>query len=365
LAKGVSRIFLRRKAISTIIGATFFIVILMASLGVVAWQIMRYDSYMQIVRSSESWERERQNEKIQIIEISVSSGKPSMTVANRGGITAHLVSLWITEYRNGASTWRRSFDLTGHRYFLNPGTSAKNVGSDLDVNMQSSNQYGYFIAIVTGRGNVATQYYSGPELEPPKLTYVDGSMDVGGYRVASFFGIPIWQSWFTWQKSFIAWSTLKQGYTTPMPDISLPIGKKTVWMRATFRNNSTFGLTVRGDILLTICIMSYTNDNAQEVQVDDVVFMAGRIAQRGIFGISFGFYSYSTPTIPGGGQSNLEFILDQYDSIFNAPYLSTGPKGKGAVPWVMLTSIALSSSATYDFRVSGTYMVDGLLITSG
>jgi len=149
------------RGVSTVIGAIFFVVILLMGSSLLILEARQYNEYIQAVNERNRLDWERQNEAIEIESTSVVDGKLNLTVKNKGSVTAHLVSLWITER---PATLHKSFPISCN---IRPGETVTNVGQELEV--QLSPERTYEVKLVTERGNIAVATYSWLEEVPPSV----------------------------------------------------------------------------------------------------------------------------------------------------------------------------------------------------
>jgi len=155
------RLLKSTRGVSTVIGAIFFVVILLMGSSLLIIQARQFDEYVQTVNERARLDWERQNEAVEIESVSVVDGKLNLTVRNEGSVTAHVVSLWITER---PATLHKSFPIS---CTVRPGETVTNVGQELEV--QLSPERTYEVKLVTERGNIAVATYSWLDEVPPSV----------------------------------------------------------------------------------------------------------------------------------------------------------------------------------------------------
>jgi hypothetical protein len=160
----MSKRFVRgKRGVSAVIGTIFFVTILFAGFSMIMWVFSQYNAYMKIVNEKNQLDWERQNEMIEIVSLSIVSGKLNISVTNRGSVMVHLVDLWITNLT--AENWHKLFQID---YYVNPGNTTTNIGQELGTVNPS---FTYRVKIVTERGNIAIKSYGLEEEEesPPSV----------------------------------------------------------------------------------------------------------------------------------------------------------------------------------------------------
>lgn len=157
-----------KRGISTVIGAVFFVLILLGGFSTIIWEITEYDNYMQVVNDRAQLDWEKQNELIEISHAYVIGDSLNISVVNNGAIAAHLVDLWVTEYTDETTAnWHELFQIN---YYVNPGDTITGIGSDVE-DLEVDSEYIYVVKIVTERGNFATGTSEPEEVDPPPVPY--------------------------------------------------------------------------------------------------------------------------------------------------------------------------------------------------
>jgi len=186
------RIVCSRRGVSGAVSAMFVIAIffiITISLFVYTLQLHEYN---QIVNERDTMDWERMNEKIVIPWTAMNNtpGILNITVTNIGGVTAHLVQMWLTELNYQAEAkWQTEYLIDT---YISPGETIPDYGYDgrfiriggdgtarLMTSLSNLNSSSYYrIKLVTERGNVAIGEY------PPRV-YREGGGDgegtLGGY----------------------------------------------------------------------------------------------------------------------------------------------------------------------------------------
>lgn len=145
-----------RRALSTIIGGTFFVAIAILSLNILVWQLAVYDLEFENARLRSQVNSERFEEKVDFIALTVSNSKLNGTLKNDGIFLVHLIGVWITEYQTPpTATWHRRFQLNQR---INAERTVTNIGQELSQALSST--YTYVVKFITANGNVIVGIYS-------------------------------------------------------------------------------------------------------------------------------------------------------------------------------------------------------------
>jgi hypothetical protein len=161
-----------KKGVSTIIGAIFFVLILLGGFSMIVWEITEYDNYLQVVNDRNRLDWEKQNEIIEIESVYVLDESLNISVTNNGAVAAHLVDLWVTEHSDTIVNWHNLFQID---YYVNSGNTTMNIDRGL---VECNPDLIYTVKIVTERGNIAVATYSW-ELTLPSVTWSDLAQGFG------------------------------------------------------------------------------------------------------------------------------------------------------------------------------------------
>jgi len=191
-----------RRGISTIIGACFFITIMLLAFNLMLWEMVQYDSYQQALDKMAQRDRDRLAERLEITDIFFTvSGTPLMTIAarNTGGISISLARIYfdtspVTIVEKGS----------GNHYFTGGFLS---VGESGTINIYKTGSTSltstgtYTLTFVTERGNLFTSYYPKTSRFQSSIAYTFGSMRTryawsasGGTITYAQFNAQTWQN---------------------------------------------------------------------------------------------------------------------------------------------------------------------------
>jgi len=165
-----------RRGISTIIGAAFFITIMLLAFNLMLWQMVQYDSYQQGLDKMAQRDKDRLAERLEVTDIFfTASGTPLITITarNTGGISINLVRIYFTSPLTIVEKGSGSHYFTGG--FLSVGESGT-----IDIYKTGSTPLTptgtYTLTFVTERGNVFTSYYPKSSKFQSSMAYTFGSM---------------------------------------------------------------------------------------------------------------------------------------------------------------------------------------------
>ncbi|MCK5345151.1 MAG: hypothetical protein KAR20_17200 [Candidatus Heimdallarchaeota archaeon] len=178
-----------RKGVSGAISGVFVILICFMALAALFTYAVSIDRYNQVVNERNRMEWEIQNEKFTITEAQRNyDGTLNVTIFNFGGMTAHLVDIWIT-MKNGTSN-ESLHELYRINYYINPTEQLSEIGSQNATQLPSGEvqsinlkepvvaNINYTIKIVSERGNTASYLIEYDESEGPPIAFSYGSMEI-------------------------------------------------------------------------------------------------------------------------------------------------------------------------------------------
>jgi hypothetical protein len=157
-----------KRGVGTVVGAVFFVLVLLGGFSTIIWEITEYDNYMQVVNDRDQLDWEKQNEIIEITGVCITGDSLNISVLNNGAVVAHLVNLWVTEYVDEVTAnWHEAFQID---YYVNSGSTIVGIGQDIET-LEVDSQFTYTVKIVTERGNVAMGTSEVEESPPPSPRY--------------------------------------------------------------------------------------------------------------------------------------------------------------------------------------------------
>jgi len=93
------------------------------------------------------------SESILVLSGQVVNNKLNLMLLNNGGITTHIVRLWVTN-KSASAGWHQEFDVN---YWMQPGAVLNSFGGTTGFYNPS---YTYLLKLVTGRGNLFQFIYA-------------------------------------------------------------------------------------------------------------------------------------------------------------------------------------------------------------
>jgi len=268
------RIARSKHGISTIIGAAFFITIMLLAFNLMIWQMVQYDSYQNELDKMAQKDRDRLAERLEITDIFfTASGTPLITITarNTGGISIDLVRIYfdtspVTIVEKGSG----SHYFTGG--FLNVGESGTiNIYKTGSTPLTSTGTY--TLTFVTERGNIFTSYYPKTSKFQSSLAYTFKSMRTrydwsasGGTITYAAFDSK------SWQNASIPCSHLSDVSNSPDFNIKTISGRANYYawqMRILFRNIAETPIYIgnSSDIFMMSTIYQLLGQRAFQISV--------------------------------------------------------------------------------------------------
>jgi hypothetical protein len=122
------------------------------------------DAQQQQANEISEEELKRITESIEITDVEIASNKLNCSVLNKGPLTVHLVDLYAIQYNLGTAMWEKTYSIN---YTLNPGMTARNIGTSLPLLVYSNNTYA--VRVVTERGSSAIAVFVPPTSQNKKM----------------------------------------------------------------------------------------------------------------------------------------------------------------------------------------------------
>jgi len=270
----VYRIVRSRRGISTIIGAAFFITIMLLAFNLMLWQMVQYDSYQQSLDKMVQRDKDRLAEQLEVTDIFFTTSTPAhitIYLRNTGGISINIIRIYfapgspVTIIDKGSGGGH----FTGG--FLNVGESGT-----IDINTQGttlSSTGTYTLTFVTERGNVFTSYYPRSSIFQSSIAYTFGSMRTrhawsasGGQIAYSTFNSQ------SWENASIPYPHLSDVSNSPDYNIKTITGRSNYYawqIRIVFRNiaEKPIYLGNSSDVFLMSTIYQLLGQRAFQVSV--------------------------------------------------------------------------------------------------
>ncbi len=116
---------MKRRGLSTIVGATFFVIIMASTIGYVTYSLDLIDDLARQVIVKQDTKINRQNEDFKISKVSVDGANEfNITVTNTGNIPISITNMWAKNMTD--PSWNQTKYQINK--FISPGGSVGNIG---------------------------------------------------------------------------------------------------------------------------------------------------------------------------------------------------------------------------------------------
>jgi len=142
---------MKRRGLSTIVGATFFVIVMGSTIGYVTYSLDLIDDLARQVNAKQDTKINIQKEKFEISKVSIDGANEfNITVTNTGSIPINITNMWAKNMTD--PLWNQ----TKHKInqLVSPGQSVVNVGQGTGLVALDSESYS--LKLVTSRGNTQT-----------------------------------------------------------------------------------------------------------------------------------------------------------------------------------------------------------------
>ncbi len=137
----------KRSGISTIIGATFFLLTIISALSVMSWTLQQQANFSTATSQVSALQLERQKSSAGITDAQIVNGQFSISLQNNGPLTEHLVRVWVTD--GSVTNFHKSYDVN---YLIGPKVTLS-MGQELGA---ADSTHSYTIKAVTERGTIVS-----------------------------------------------------------------------------------------------------------------------------------------------------------------------------------------------------------------
>jgi len=185
----------RRKGIGTVLGAGYFIIIVLAIFNLIMWEVTQYDAYQQLVNQMNQVDQERISENLEFIDPGITDFGTlgpnkcfNLTIQSRGGITVNTARLYFYNYSDTSSNALKIIEKAAAGIsvnyftngFINPGESNHKIRVVTTLDMSKATaSLPYIIYLVTERGRTFSTVYPRTILPRPGNM---GFIDIGPLR---------------------------------------------------------------------------------------------------------------------------------------------------------------------------------------
>jgi len=139
---------MKRRALSTVVGAVFFVIIASSTFVYISYSMDIIDTFVQSIGVKQSLDVDRDNEEFEITRVVIVNNKFNLTIQNTGNIPINVTRLWVENKTD--SSW------TPSRYQINTAVSPQQTASNIGQNIAliALDTQAYDMKLVTERGNV-------------------------------------------------------------------------------------------------------------------------------------------------------------------------------------------------------------------
>ncbi len=141
-----------RRAISTVVGAVFFVIAMTIAISYISYSMDTLDKFVQTVMVKSSLNQDRVNEDLQITKATIDGNKFNLTIMNEGTVPIHLIRLWVTNQTDN-TVFKRDLDL-----HIKPSEQKIKIGQSVDLYANTNSEYK--LKVVTSRGTSSGLFLS-------------------------------------------------------------------------------------------------------------------------------------------------------------------------------------------------------------
>jgi len=170
---------MKRRGMSTIIGATFFVIVMGSTIGYVTYSMDLLDDLARQIDASQDKNLNRQSEEFVISNIGVDNNKFNLTITNTGTLPINITKMWAKNLTD--STWNQTSYTINQ--VVSPGGIITNIGQG--IGLMSNVTQSYSLKLLTSRGNaelvttvaVGSQAFASGALEMSLIATSKNPMD--------------------------------------------------------------------------------------------------------------------------------------------------------------------------------------------
>ena len=137
----------RKKGISTIIGAVFFMIVIIATLSVMSWVSLQQGNFTTTAVEVTRLQSERASSDLEVTDVRIDNKKFNITLQNNGPLAERIVRLWVTN--ETATNWHNKYEVN---HIAGPKQVLTNVGQDIPLGAVSTDAYA--LKFVTEKGGL-------------------------------------------------------------------------------------------------------------------------------------------------------------------------------------------------------------------
>ncbi len=175
---------MKRRALSTVVGAVFFVIVMTSTISYVSYSMDLIDSLARSVEIKQTQDIDRNKEEAEITAVSIDNNKFNLTLKNTGNIPINVTRLWAENQTD--SSWNHT------KYQINkavfPGQTETNIGQNIALIALDSQSYS--LKLSTERGNLFTVQALSPQGKAIKMNLFATPRSVlAGQNVTIWYGV--------------------------------------------------------------------------------------------------------------------------------------------------------------------------------
>jgi len=175
---------MKRRALSTAVGAVFFVIVMTSTIAYVSYSMDLIDSLARAVEIKQNQDIDRNKEEAEITAVSIDASKFNLTLKNTGNIPINVTRLWAQNITD--SSWNHT------KYQINepvyPGQTVSGIGQN--INLIALDSQSYSLKLATERGNLFTVQVLSPQDKAIKMNLFSTPRSfLSGQNVTIFFGV--------------------------------------------------------------------------------------------------------------------------------------------------------------------------------
>ena len=174
----------KRRGLSTIVGATFFVIVMASTIGYVSYSMDLVDDLAYQVDAQQDRNLNRQSEEFILADVNIDGGEFNLTVTNTGTIPINITKMWAKNITD--SSWNQT------SYPINqvvaPGAKVGNIGQGTGLVAKDSESYS--LKLLTGRGNALSTKVVSASDKPLEMTlFTSPSSPLSAQNVTLLYSI--------------------------------------------------------------------------------------------------------------------------------------------------------------------------------
>ena len=154
---------MKRRGLSTIVGAVFFVLVMGSTIGYVTYSLDLIDNLAYQVDVKQDENLNRQSEQFKISTFRIDNNEFNLTVTNTGTIPINITNMWTKNMTD--STWNQTRNTINQ--VISPGQSIANIGQG--TGLVALDSQSYLVKLSTSRGNSLGVQFVAATSQPIKM----------------------------------------------------------------------------------------------------------------------------------------------------------------------------------------------------